>query len=257
MKSDKQILQCAELIEQAHSISALTGAGISTSAGIPDFRGPKGLYVTRQYNPDTVFDIGYFMHDPKPFYDFTRDFVNLERTIKPTRAHYFLKDLEESGKLKSVITQNIDSLHTWAGSKNVLELHGSYWKSYCLDCNEEFSYEEMKLKILAEDVPHCSCGGLIKPDVVFFGENVKHLNEAYALAEQADLFFVIGTSCVVQPAASIPSVTEGKIVIVNQSPVDLPSRNVVLSIQDDIDNFFDKVAQLITHKENAAWEKSS
>ena len=169
MNPDKQILQCVELIEQAHNISALTGAGISTSAGIPDFRGPKGLYVTRQYDPDTVFDINYFLQDPKLFYDFTRDFVNLEKTIKPTRAHYFLKNLEDSGKLKGMITQNIDSLHKRAGSKNVLELHGSYWKSFCLDCDQEFSYEEMKLKILAEDVPRCHCDGVVKPDVVFFG----------------------------------------------------------------------------------------
>ena len=239
--NDEKLNQCAQLIDNARCVVALTGAGISTSAGIPDFRGPKGLYVTKRYDPETVFDIDHFYRDPKPFFDFTRDFINLEKTLKPTRAHFFLKELEDSGKLKGVITQNIDSLHQRAGTKKVLELHGGYWKSFCLDCNAEFSYEDMKTKIFKEDVPHCTCGGVIKPDVAFFGENVKYLNEAFALAESADLFFVIGTSCVVQPAASVPTATRGKIVIVNQTPVDL-SGNVVLMVLEDIDRFFHEVS---------------
>ena len=240
---DEEILQCADLIKGSESVVALTGAGISTSAGIPDFRGPKGLYVTRQYDPDTVFDINYFLIDPKPFYDFSRDFLKLEKTIKPTVAHLFLKEMEDLGKLKGVVTQNIDSLHKRAGSKNVLELHGSYWKSSCLKCRREFSYEDIKEKIFVEDIPHCRCGGVIKPDVVFFGENVKYLNEAFALAEQSDLFFVIGTSCVVYPAAMIPTLTNGKIIVVNRDPVQLDSANIALSVQADIDSFFTKVSE--------------
>lgn len=238
---DEEVLKCAEFIKRAGSIVALTGAGISTSAGIPDFRGPKGLYVTRQYDPDKVFDFNYFLTDPKPFYDFSRDFVKLEKKIKPTAAHSFLKKLEDSGKLKAVITQNIDSLHKRAGSKNVLELHGSYWKSFCLNCSAEFPYEEMKERIFNEDVPYCDCGGLIKPDVVFFGENVKYLNEAFALARESDLFFVIGTSCVVYPAAMIPALTDGKIVVVNRDLVRINAKDATLSVQSDIDSFFKKL----------------
>ena len=249
---EKQISKCVEFIENASYISALTGAGISTNAGIPDFRGPQGLYVTKAYDPDTVFDIDYFMRDPKPFYDFTRDFVNLEKTIKPTFAHHFLKDLEDMGKLKGVITQNIDALHKRAGSRNVLDLHGSYWKSFCLDCGKEYTYEKMKEKIFQEKIPRCACGGLIKPDVVFFGENVKYINEAFALAAEADLFFVIGTSCVVYPAAGIPTVTKGKIIIVNKGRINLPLSNVALTIQDDIDEFFKNVSRSLKERVKVA-----
>ena len=254
--TESHVLQCALFIEKARGIVALTGAGISTNAGIPDFRGPQGLYVTRRYDPDTVFDIGYFMENPKPFYDFARDFVGMEEKIKPTKTHYFLAELEKSGRLKNVVTQNIDALHHKAGSKNVLELHGSFWKSFCLDCQSEFSYETMKEKIFEEDVPHCICGGVIKPDVVFFGENVKYLDDAFAAAESADLFFVIGTSCVVHPAAMVPNYCHGKIVIVNKDKVKLAG-NVVLEIREDIDSFFERVSQVLNQKAGTTWEKSS
>ncbi|MBI5150206.1 MAG: Sir2 family NAD-dependent protein deacetylase [Candidatus Omnitrophica bacterium] len=235
------VSHCVRLIQEAKTIAALTGAGISTKAGIPDFRGPKGLYVTRRYDPDTVFDIDCFHQDPAPFFQFARDFILLEEKIRPTTAHQFLSDLEKQGKLKGVITQNIDSLHQMAGSKKVYEMHGSFWVSRCLKCGKEFSFTQMKEKIVREDIPHCPCGGVIKPDVVFFGENVKYLAESEDLAARADLFFVIGTSCVVYPAAMIPQYARGKIVVVNQTPVDLP--NVVLTVSEDIDTFFTKVAK--------------
>ncbi len=239
---DEQVDQCVGLTRNAENIVALTGAGISTSAGISDFRGPQGLYVTRRYDPEKVFDINYFLHDPKPFYDFTRDFLTLESKIQPTFTHRFLTQLQSAGKLKAVITQNIDGLHTKALTKNVLEVHGGYQKSFCLKCGQEFSFQVMTEKIFKEDVPRCRCGGVVKPDVVFFGENVKYLNEAYDLSEKADLFFVIGSSCVVQPAASIPTATHGKIVVVNQGDVDLYPADVVLTVKDDIDRFFEGVA---------------
>ena len=245
---EKHSTACAELIENARAIAALTGAGISTKAGIPDFRGPKGLYVTKQYDPDTVFDIDYFLRDPKPFFDFTRDFLKLENSIRPTFAHCFLKELEDKGKLKGIITQNIDALHERAGSKKVFELHGSYWKSHCLDCDAAYSFEQMKEKVFHEKVPRCLCGGLIKPDVVFFGENVKYLSEAYVLTEESDLFFVIGTSCVVQPAASIPYTAKGKIVIINKGKIHLSLPNVVLNVDADIDEFFTQVSRHMNGK---------
>src|SRR5436190_166965 len=114
-----QANQCAKLIRDAKSIVVLTGAGISTNAGIPDFRGPKGLYITRKYDPDKIFDVQFFYHDPKPFYEFARDFITLEETIQPTSAHRFLVKLEKTGKLKGIVTQNIDALHQKAGSKNI------------------------------------------------------------------------------------------------------------------------------------------
>ena len=230
--------RCAQLINEAKCIGVLTGAGISTSAGIPDFRGPKGLYVTKKYDPEKVFDIDYFHRDPKPFYEFAEDFVTLEEKLKPTAAHYFLAELEKKGKLKGIVTQNIDSLHQLAGSQNVLEMHGSFWKSYCLDCQQEFSYDALKVKLRSENIPRCSCSGVIKPDIVFFGENVKYLTESVKLARETDLFFIIGTSCVVYPAATVPQYTSGKIVIVNMSLIEATFKNVALEVQGDIDQFF-------------------
>ncbi|HLF17834.1 MAG TPA: Sir2 family NAD-dependent protein deacetylase [Candidatus Omnitrophota bacterium] len=237
--------KCAELINQAESIAALTGAGISTNAGIPDFRGPKGLYVTRKYDPDKVFDIFSFHQDPKPFFDFARDFINLYETIQPTFTHRLLTELERRGKLKGIITQNIDALHQMGGSKQVYEIHGSFLKSTCLDCGCAFTLEEAKRKLFEEIVPRCDCGGIIKPDIVFFGENVKHLNEAADLAARVDLFFVIGTSCVVYPAAMLPSYVSGKIVVVNQTQTPLRLPNVVLTVKDEVDQFFRKVAEYV------------
>jgi len=228
----------AHLIDEAQSIGALTGAGISTKAGIPDFRGPQGLYVTKQYDPEKVFDVHYFYEDPGPFYEFARDFISLEQKIKPTFAHYFLASLESTGKLKGIITQNIDSLHQSAGSKAVMELHGSFKVSHCVECTKSYSYEVMKVKLEKQDIPMCECGGIIKPDVVFFGENVKYLEDAAELAAQVDLFFVIGTSCVVYPAALIPNYVKGKIVVINMGDVSLNHGSVTLSINEDIDDFF-------------------
>ncbi|MCA9408076.1 MAG: Sir2 family NAD-dependent protein deacetylase [Candidatus Omnitrophica bacterium] len=237
--------QCAQLIQDAYSIVVLTGAGISTSAGIPDFRGPQGLYVTRRYDPDKVFDIQAFRANSKPFYDFARDFLTLNSNIQPTLAHYFLHKLENLGKLSGIITQNIDSLHQRAGSKKVLEIHGSFWKSHCLNCKKEFSFEEMKQKIQEETIARCSCKGVIKPDVVFFGENVKYLDQCICLIEESDLLFVIGSSCVVQPAASLPFYAKGKIVIINLDKVDLLFKNIEFQVNCDIDSFFREVEDFL------------
>jgi len=238
---------CAQLIENSKSIVVLTGAGISTKAGIPDFRGPKGLYITQQYDPDKVFNIDYFYQDPSEFYKFARDFIQLEESIEPTFTHLFLAQLEAQENFKGIVTQNIDGLHQKAGSKKVNEIHGSFLTAYCVDCNNKFSYEEVKEILNGEDIAHCECSGVIKPDIVFFGENVKKMEESIRIAEEADLFFVIGTSCVVYPAAMLPQYVKGQIIVVNLSPVELPG-NVVLEIQNDIDEFFEQVKIALNHE---------
>jgi len=237
------ISQCVQLINNVDCIVALTGAGISTAAGIPDFRGPKGLYITKQYDADKVFDIAYFRKDPHLFFEFARDFIALEQKIQPTFTHQFLVQLEQRGKLKGIITQNIDALHQKAGSKNVLEMHGSIDKSHCLGCEQLYSYVQFKEILKDKDIAYCSCGAIIKPDIVFFGENVKHFQKSADLAARADLFFVIGTSCVVQPAASIPNYVTGKIIIVNKGDVAIGMGDVVLNVQEDLDTYFREVAQ--------------
>jgi NAD-dependent deacetylase len=140
--------ECAEMIRQAERIVVLTGAGISTAAGIPDFRGPKGLYVTRRYDPERVFNIESFKREPGPFYEFTRDFMSVLDTIEPTFTHYFLAELEAEGKVCALITQNIDVLHQQAGSRAVIPLHGGYWTSHCLVCGAKFDLEDLKSMLL-------------------------------------------------------------------------------------------------------------
>ena len=238
---DDPVSQCVDLILHYQNTVVLTGAGISTSAGIPDFRGPQGLYTSRLYDAEKIFDISYFLKDPKPFYDFAYDFIALESTIAPTATHHALALLEGAGKIKAVITQNIDGLHQKAGSQKVLDMHGNFLTSHCLRCRKVYDYYELRSMVLQHVIPHCSCRGIIKPDIVFFGEDVKYYHKALEFAQSADLFFVIGTSCVVYPAASLPQFVTGKIVIVNHSKIDLNMYNITLRVESDIDVFFNEL----------------
>ncbi len=214
------VQKLAEVIEESHYIVALTGAGISTAAGIPDFRGPKGIYVTRQYDPEKTFDIDWFDRDPHYFFEFAKDFLGTVEHIQPTVAHMFLTTLEREGKLRAIATQNIDGLHQKAGSRNVLEIHGSFQHGHCRKCGRTYRYEELKSKILSEAIPHCAtCGGVIKPDIVFYGEAVQDLDQAESYARQADLFLVLGSSLSVYPAALLPQFSHGPVVCVNQGPM--------------------------------------
>ena len=130
------ISRCVELILQSKNTIVLTGAGISTNAGIPDFRGPQGLYTSRLYDAEKIFDISYFLKDQKSFYEFALDFIALESKIEPTAAHHALAALEGMGRIKAVITQNIDGLHQKAGSQKVLDMHGNFLTSHCLKCRK-------------------------------------------------------------------------------------------------------------------------
>ena len=122
-------------------------------------------------------------------------------------------------------------------------MHGSFWKSFCLDCDKEFSYDQIKEKLFNENVPKCACGGVVKPDIVFFGENVKYFSQSTQLATRADLFFIIGSSCVVQPAACVPNYANGPIVVVNKEEIGAGFSNIALEVTEDIDTFFKEVAQ--------------
>lgn len=235
-------VECAERIARASRIVALTGAGISTAAGIADFRGPNGLYVTRKYDPDTVFDFHAFRRDPVPFYDFTRDFLGSIHSLRPTLTHRFLAELESHGKLDAVVTQNIDTLHQKAGSENVVSVHGDYWTSHCLSCDAVFSLEYMERAIVEEEAPHCPCSGLIKPDVVFFGEPVYGLETAAAAISVSDLLLVLGSSLNVYPAALLPEQAGGDVVIVNRGEVGLPPGPGRFFVDAGLDEFFGEVS---------------
>jgi NAD-dependent deacetylase len=229
----------AELIQQSHYIVALTGAGASTSAGIPDFRGPKGIYVTRQYDPERTFDIEWFDSNPGYFFEFARDFLSTIDGIQPTRTHAFLADLERQGPL------NIDGLHQKAGSSNVLEVHGSFQHGHCKHCGRGYAYEELKQKILTESIPHCeTCGGVVKPDIVFYGEAVHGMDEAQSEARRADLFLVIGTSLTVYPAAMLPQLCAGPVVCIGRGPMGAFDAGME-QIDRDIDAVFTEVEHFL------------
>jgi len=238
--------KCAELINSSQFITVLTGAGISTNAGIPDFRGPNGIYSTGKYDPDRTFGLRFFLEDPLPFYNFARDFLGVLEKAKPTYAHRFFAKLEGDGKVKAVITQNIDGLHQKAGSKNVIELHGGFQRSFCLQCGKEYGFEEMKTKIFKEKVPHCDdCGGLIKPDIVFFGEQVKDFSKAEEFVYKSDLVFVVGSSLAIYPAAMLVDFVRGALIVVNKGEVNIDPVRVDIFVQDDIDSFFMKVSKYL------------
>ncbi len=235
---------CAEKLRRAKKIAVLTGAGMSTAAGVPDFRGPKGLYVTRRYDPETVFEIGHFDQDPKPFYQFTRDFLGMLKSIEPTLTHRFLANLERAGRDIGIVTQNIDGLHQKAGSKRVYPIHGDYETAHCRRCRKAYAGSEVEKLLEKMEVPCCGkCGGVIKPDVVFFGENVRHLEASLALAAASDLMLVLGSSLTVHPAAGLPGAAGGEVVIVNQGPVGLRGGKNIYLADSGLDLFFEEVAK--------------
>ncbi len=243
---------CADLISRSDSTVVLTGAGISTSAGIPDFRGPRGLYVTRRYDPERVFDIRWFQRDPGFFYEFARDFISMMMTVRPTFSHLFLARLEAAGKLDAVITQNIDMLHQSAGSRNVVELHGSYGTATCRDCGRGFDaltnawWDEAMLRSPRPPVAFCpACGGVLKPDIVFFGETVNGYDRAERIIARSDLLLVIGSSLTVTPASLLPREAGGTTVVVNRGPVSLEPSAGRYFVDHDTDEYLRDVAGLL------------
>lgn len=245
---------CADLIKKSRSTVVLTGAGVSTAAGIPDFRGPKGLYVTRRYDPELVFEIHNFHRVPQYFYEFTSDFATAVRDVVPTFTHRFLAGLEQSGKLEGIITQNIDILHQMAGSRNVLELHGSYRSATCQSCGAQFDeldYDWWLSAMRSSEQPpiaHCSaCGGLLKPDIVFFGESVNGFGAAEAMVAECDLLLVLGSSLNVTPASLLPYSAQptSSTVIVNRGNVMLPPAKNRYFVDQDLDGYFTKVAEYL------------
>ncbi len=215
-----KIEQVIKLLKESKYPVCLTGAGISTPSGVPDFRSPQsGLW--QKYDPFEVAHIESFMRSPGRFYDFIRPLKDVVRNAKPNPAHIALARLEDMGKMKAVITQNIDNLHQLAGSKNVIELHGNAQRGFCLKCKKFFQREEIDRRVSESNiVPLCSCGGVIKLDVILFGEMlpVDALRRAEYESCSSDLFFVIGSSLTVSPASYMPQLAQqnnAKIVIIN------------------------------------------
>jgi len=224
-----KIQMLKDLIKNSNNIVFFGGAGVSTESGIPDFRSKDGLYSMKyKYPPEEILSRDFFVEQPDDFYEFYRDKLN-SLSIQPNITHYALAKLEELGKLKCVITQNIDGLHQKAGSKSVVELHGSILRNYCTKCRKFYKAESI---FEMEDIPVCECGGIIKPDVVLYCEplNYTSVNNALDAIEQCDLLIVGGTSLTVYPAASYVMNFRGKnLVIINKDATEYDYRaNLVI-----------------------------
>lgn len=215
----EQIEQLNAIIKNSDNIVFFGGAGVSTESGIPDFRSVDGLYHQKyDYPPETILSRTFFRRRPEEFFRFYRDKM-LCLGARPNAAHYKLAEWEKEGKLKAVITQNIDGLHQAAGSREVLELHGSVLRNYCQECGKFFDAEYM---LHSEGIPECDiCGGSVKPDVVLYEEglNQETLNKAVHYIREADVLIIGGTSLVVYPAAGLIDYYAGnKLVLVNKTP---------------------------------------
>lgn len=193
-------------IKNAKRISAFTGAGISAESGIPTYRGEGGLWI--KYDPGKYASISYFLQDPSYYWNFFKDVrYPILKKVRPNKAHLALAELESAGNLRTVITQNIDGLHQKAGSSSVIELHGTTRTIVCMDCAKKYTLEEAFTKLEKQIPPQCSgCSGILRPDVVFFGESLDPdvLRRAYEESTSADLLLAVGSSLVVYPAADIP-----------------------------------------------------
>lgn len=221
------ILQAAKLIRQSTCVVAFTGAGISTPSGIPDFRSPEsGLW--QDEDPMVVASIYGFRRDPSAFYRWVRPLARMTQNAKPNAAHYALTQLEKMGKLDSIITQNIDMLHTEAGNKNIYELHGHMREATCIECYKVHPGKEIMSDFIETgDVPRCDCKrrGVLKPNVILFGEQLpyKVLQSAKDAVQKCDLLLIIGSSLEVAPASDLPLLAKrsgAKVIMINLQKTD-------------------------------------
>lgn len=222
--------QLGKIISESDNIVFFGGAGVSTESGIKDFRSADGLYNQHyKYPPETILSHTFFMNHPEEYYEFHHAKLTL-RGVKPNTAHYKLAELEKQGKLKAVITQNIDGLHQMAGSVNVLELHGSTARNYCIRCGKKFPANYVDD---SPGVPRCECGGIVRPDVVLYEESLdgEVLEKSVEFISRADVLIVGGTSLNVYPAAGLINYYRGdKLVLINRDSTPYDGRaNLIIN----------------------------
>ena len=237
---NEEIEKLQKMIDESERIVFFGGAGVSTESGIPDFRSVDGLYNQKyDYPPETILSHTFYIKRPDEFFRFYRDKM-LFTDAKPNAAHIALAKLEEAGKLTAVVTQNIDGLHQAAGSKKVLELHGSVLRNYCEKCNK---FYDINAVLTSSGVPTCECGGRIKPDVVLYEEGLDQntLSESVRAISEADMLIIGGTSLAVYPAAGLIDYYHGnKLVLINKTPT---ARDTManLVITDSIGEVFSQI----------------
>ena len=249
-KKDEIIEQCAYLIGEANNIAVITGAGISTGSGIPDFRGANGIYSE---NPEEIFDFKHFKKNP---YDLQRLLINLfnGKHYEPTKAHYLLNKLQRD-KNTTIITQNIDPLHDVLQKdivvgkdsdeikeKGIYHVHGTLATGHCNQCKESHKLLWEEGKVTLESL-QCECGGFIRPDIVFYGENILYLNESIQAVKDADLLIILGTSLEVFPVAELPSYAKATtpIILINRDETYLENNVDVINIHEDISDTLEKI----------------
>lgn len=228
MELDEKIKKLKEIIDSSNNIVFFGGAGVSTESGVPDFRSKNGLYNNRgvkfeKYQPEYLLSHSCLVYEPEVFFEFYRQKMDA-RNIMPNPAHFYLAELEKSGKLKAVITQNIDGLHQKAGSKNVYELHGSTLRNYCMKCKKE--YPEDFVYNSTSNVPKCPvCGGIVRCDVTLYEEALPNeaIQNTISAISKAEVLIIGGTSLTVYPAASFVKFFAGKhLVVINKDYLNLP-----------------------------------
>lgn len=238
-----------EWIDNSDNIVFFGGAGVSTESGIPDFRSKDGLYNQHdvqfeKYRPEYLLSHSCLMYESKVYFEFHRQKMDT-RKIEPNNAHKYLAKLEETGKLKGIVTQNIDGLHQKAGSKNVFEIHGSALRNYCTKCGKE--YDINYIFDNEEPIPHCTCGGMLRPDITLYEEGLPDdaVDKAIRAISKAEMLIIGGTSLTVYPAASFINYFNGKyIVIINQSELNIGKSGDVLVIKERIGEVFTNLAKL-------------
>ena len=200
--------QLLELLQNSHKTTVFTGAGVSTLSGIPDFRGKNGVYnkLWNGYQVEEILSLDCFLARPDLFYTWAQDFIYRAQEFKPSVVHLALAEWEKQGLINSIYTQNIDHLHQRAGSRKVYEVHGGAGIHHCLKCKSIYSYDEIYPIVMRGEVPRCVCKGLIKPDIVFYGENLDEmlLQKAFTDFGSSELILVLGSSLTVYPAAELP-----------------------------------------------------
>lgn len=248
------IERAADLIKNSKYMVALSGAGSSTPSGIPDFRSP-GCGLWEKFDPMEVATIWSFMKNPRRFYEFMLPLSKEIIEAEPNPAHYALSELEKKGILKVLITQNIDNLHQKAGSKSVIEVHGNLREFVCLSCNKIYQTEKVREKIervITEEnyYPRCECSGLLKPNVILFGEQLPRdaISCSYQAIENCDLMLVSGSSLVVQPAASFPYLAKkrgAKIIVVNLEETYIDKYSEVV-INDKVEIVLPEIVKIVS-----------
>ena len=232
------------MINDSNNIVVFTGAGVSTESGLKDFRSKDGIYNLKlKYNksPEYMLSHDCFYDDTAMFYDFYKKYMDCN--VEPNITHKYLKKLEDSGKLKAIITQNIDGLHIKAGNKNVYEIHGTIYKNHCIKCNKEYSKDYV---FNSNGIPKCKCGGIIKPDVVLYGEMLPedaYENSIKAISK-ADMLLVLGTSLTVYPASGLVNYFNGKYLVIINLDTTLYDNKADLVINKKLGDVFSKLKEV-------------